>query len=408
MGERLAGICGEAFVRPAEANDAVAGVPAQVVCLPGQVSEVAEVLRACSRHGWRVVPRGSGSKLDWGAPPRRVDVVLDLSRLNRTLEHGVGDLVVRLQAGARYAEVQRELSAAGQRLALDSPHPQATVGGLVSAGYAGPLRLLYGSPRDLLIGVTVVLADATVARSGGKVVKNVAGYDLGKLYTGAYGSLGVIVETVFRLHPLPAASAYVTATFDSPASLDEAVRELRAAALVPAAVEVASQIPGWNLTVLLEGVPPGVADRAERCAALLGASTSAVPPPGWGELPGPADGVLVKVAAEPAALGQVIAALGEWLGPIDPGYAVAGSVAGVLYAAASQPTDIDAFHRSLAALRTRLADVDGSIVVLRAAQSLRAGLDVWGPVAGLSLMRRVKAQFDPDGVLAPGRFVGGI
>jgi glycolate oxidase FAD binding subunit len=407
--ELLGDICGERWVRPGEPGDAVAGVAAGVVCSPGEVAQVAETLRACSAHGWRVLPRGSGSKIGWGAPPRGADVVLDLTRLERTLEHTVGDLVVRVQAGARYCDVQRRLAEAGQRLALDSAYPQATMGGLVSTGYSGPLRYLYGTTRDLLIGVTVVLADGTLARSGGKVVKNVAGYDLGKLYTGAYGTLGVIVETVFRLHPLPSASAYVTAAFDSPAGLDDALRTLRAAALVPAAVELARASAGWTVTVLLEGVAPGVADRAERCAGLLGGTVRADPPHGWGGLPGPDGGLLVKVAAEPAAVGRVLEALAGWLEPIDPGYAVSGSAgAGVLYAGAAPPADPDGFHRGLAALRTRLADFDGSLVVLRAPQSVRAGLDVWGPVRGLELMRRIKARFDPDELLNPGRFVGGI
>ena len=155
-------------------------VPA-FVALPASTGEAAAVLRVAAEHELAVVPRGGGSRLGWGAPPSRCDVLVDMSRMDAVLEHAAGDLVARLQAGARMGDVAAALAAAGQEIALDVP-AGATAGGVVASGLAGPRRLRYGSPRDLLIGITIVLANGTVARSGGKVVKNVAGYDLGKLY----------------------------------------------------------------------------------------------------------------------------------------------------------------------------------------------------------------------------------
>src|SRR5262249_37176602 len=173
-----------------------------------------------------VVPRGSGSRLDWGAAPWRCDLVVDTMRLDQMVEHSAGDLVARFQAGAGMRRVGEALAAAGAQPAPDSgpagdsparpappgqappragPAGAGTIGGTLATGAAGPRRLRYGTPRDLVIGITVVRADGTVASSGGKVVKNVAGYDLGKLFAGSYGTLGLIVEAVFRLHPLPAA-----------------------------------------------------------------------------------------------------------------------------------------------------------------------------------------------------------
>ncbi|HEX4287455.1 MAG TPA: FAD-binding oxidoreductase, partial [Trebonia sp.] len=188
-----------------------AGLPA-FVALPGSTAEAAAVMRVAAEHELAVVLRGGGSRLDWGAPTSRCDVVIDTSRMSGVLEHAAGDLVARLQAGARMGDVASVLAHAGQEIALDVPG-DATVGGVVASGLAGPRRLRYGTPRDLLIGITIVRADGTVAKSGGKVVKNVAGYDLGKLFAGSAGTLGLITEATFRLHPLPAARAYVTTEY---------------------------------------------------------------------------------------------------------------------------------------------------------------------------------------------------
>ena len=150
-----------------------------------------------------VVARGGGTKLDWGAPPSTVDLLVDLSGMNRVLEHAAGDLIVHAEPGVRLSQLQALVSQAGQRLAVDEQVPGSTVGGLVATGLCGPLRLAYGCIRDLLIGISVVRADGVVTKSGGKVVKNVAGYDLGKLYTGSFGTLGIVAEATFRLHPVP-------------------------------------------------------------------------------------------------------------------------------------------------------------------------------------------------------------
>src|SRR5215471_9643571 len=196
---------------------------------PATIAEASDLLRAAAAHDLAVVPRGGSSKLGWGAPPRRCDLVVDTRAMDRVLEHAAGDLVVRVQAGVGLAQLGEVLAGAGQQLALDpppysAPPPAAgdaaayawqgaTVGGVLATGAAGPRRLRYGTPRDLLIGITVVRADGTVAHSGGKVVKNVAGYDLGKLFTGSFGTLGLITEATFRLHPLPAERRWVTAKF---------------------------------------------------------------------------------------------------------------------------------------------------------------------------------------------------
>ena len=223
-----------------------------------------------------MVPRGAGTGLAWGAPPSRCDLVVDLRSMDHVVEHEAGDLVARVQAGATDRAAGRGVRfGRRQQLALDVP-AEATVGGVVATGTAGPRRFRYGAPRDLLIGITVVRADGVVAQAGGKVVKNVAGYDLGKLFAGSQGTLGVITEAAFRLHPLPAAVAWVTAEF-GPAERAGAVTAVAAAAgspLVPSAVELdwpgGSQRP-LRVGVLLEGTGPGVAERSRQMSELLAA-----------------------------------------------------------------------------------------------------------------------------------------
>src|SRR5262249_18317757 len=210
------------------------------------VAEASAVMRAAGEQGLAVVARGSGSRLDWGAPPRRCELVIDTLLLDQVVEHAAGDLVARVQAGGGLRRLGEVLAAAGQRRALDAPPGRAapdgqeavntaTVGGTLATGTAGPRRLRYGTPRDLVIGITVVRADGTVASSGGKVVKNVAGYDLGKLFAGSYGTLGLIVEAVFRLHPLPAAAAYTTVDAAGPAEARRMVAAAAGSQLAPTA-----------------------------------------------------------------------------------------------------------------------------------------------------------------------------
>src|SRR5581483_2281507 len=203
----LSAACAE--VRAAGPDDAVDGVLPRYVARPAALDEASAVLRAAAADGLATVPRGAGTRLAWGSPPARCDLVIDTRLMNRVLEHAAGDLVVRVQAGVGLDQLALVLGEADQRLALDPPaaattgdaQETGTVGGMLATGAAGPLRFRYGTPRDLLIGITVVRADGTVASSGGKVVKNVAGYDLGKLFAGSYGTLGLIGEAAFRLHP---------------------------------------------------------------------------------------------------------------------------------------------------------------------------------------------------------------
>src|SRR6267143_2379818 len=200
---KLIALVGNDYVHASPAADAVAGAQPRLVIEPGTEVELAEVLRLSNEAGLAVIPRGSGTKLGWGNPPARADLILSTARLTEIIEHACADLTVSVEAGCTIQRLQETLAQHGQHLALDPLWPEkATVGGVLSTNDSGALRLRFGALRDLIIGATVALPDGTLASSGGKVVKNVAGYDLPKLVTGALGTLGVITCAVFRVHPL--------------------------------------------------------------------------------------------------------------------------------------------------------------------------------------------------------------
>lgn len=403
-----------ADVRDAGTDDHVDGVQPALVARPGTSEEVAEVLRAADAHGLAVVPRGRGTKLTWGRPPTRADLVLDLSAMDQVLDHAAGDLIVHAQAGARLADVQAAVAGARQQLALDETVPGSTVGGCLVAGTSGPGRVATGTLRDLLIGVRVVRADGVVAKAGGRVVKNVAGYDLGKLVHGSFGTLAVVTEALFRLHPLPAARRFVTAGVARPEHAHRLTQAVIASPVVPGAVEVDVQPDGTGaLTVLLEGIEAGVLGRTAATVDLLGADAVAgqEPPAGWGRYPwnvgaaGDEREVALKLTFSISGLPDVLDTARGCPAPVR----LRGSAgAGVLYAALPADTEPGVAADAVDRLRAACTARGGAAVVLDAPAAVKDAVDTWGPVPALGLMRRVKDQFDPDHRLAPGRFVGGI
>jgi glycolate oxidase FAD binding subunit len=388
----------------------VGGIVPAFVVAPGSTDEAAAVMRAAAEHELAVVVRGAGGRLGWGAPPSRCDLLIDMSRMSAVVEHSAGDLVARAQAGARMGDVAAALGRDGQEIALDVP-ADATVGGVVASGLAGPRRLRYGTPRDLLIGITIVRADGAVARSGGKVVKNVAGYDLGKLLAGSAGTLALITEATFRLHPLPAARVYVTAEYVSVGIAGDAVAAAANSPLVASAVELSRLEPGGpiRIGVLLEGTEEGVAARAMRMAGLLGpAETSLAAPPWWRGAPSAEGGTLIRVSCWVSALPTVLdavdaAARDSGVSPVIEGSAGAG----VLYLRLGD-VSAGASAGFVRGLRAALSGQRGGVVVLAAPAAVREALSGYGGMAGavpaLPLMRAVKDQFDPGHRMAPGRF----
>jgi glycolate dehydrogenase FAD-binding subunit len=379
---------------------------------PGSAGEVAAILAGASHDRKRILIRGAGTKLTWGEPVSMapVDLVLSTTRLNRVLAHRHGDLTATVQAGATLADVNRTLATHGQWLPLDPPWAdRCTIGGLVATNDSGPRRHRYGAPRDLIIGIDIVRADGVAAKAGGIVVKNVAGYDLGRLMTGSFGSLAVIVSATFKLYPVPHASRTVVVE-----RYDTALAALLASQLTPTAVEI--QAPTPRLLVRFETTEVAAQQQADAVVALANASgaTSTIVAGDeeaalWAEharRPWAGEGAVVKITLLP---GAVVSTL-SWLVEATQGceFDLVGR-AGVGVLLARIGGDVERQARVLGGLRERLPPPTGGAVLVRGSDDLKSRVDPWGPLGGgLGVMRAIKRQFDAQGILNPGRGPGGL
>jgi len=396
--------------RPDEAGRFVVdGISPQAVVEPGSYEEVAAVIRYASEAGLAVIPLAGGTKRHVGNLPRRYDVALSLSRLDKIIEHEPADLTVTCQAGISIAELQQRLKAHGQRVPFNagSGH-QASVGGVLAANANGPSRAAYGALRDYTIGMRVVTADGRITRAGGKVVKNVAGYDLCKLYTGSLGTLGVIVEATFKVMPVSRRERSIALRLRSPSDACRLAAELYRRGLAFSHVELSSagggNDVGWFLEILLAG-SQGAVDRSEkellglapRFKAELAASNEANETRSAGESND--DQLLCRLSV----LASQLAALIEEIKRLESPLMVAEPITGVLRA--SWPA-VDA-AAVLESARAVAAKHEAVCVVEHCSVELKRRIDVFGdPPPAFALMRRVKQQFDPKGILSPGRFVG--
>jgi glycolate dehydrogenase FAD-binding subunit len=403
------------MTRPGTTTDAVDGVIPKTVVEPATAEEVGATLELAFRDKRSVVARGGGTKLGWGPPPRSVDILLSLSRLNAVVAHRHGDLTATIQAGAPLAAVNQQLAQHGQWIPIDAPWPErATIGGLVATNDSGPRRHRYGAPRDLIIGVEFARADGQLAKGGGIVVKNVAGYDLCRLMTGSFGSLCVIVAATFKLFPLTTASKTLSVDVKQPGDLGALSAAILSSHLTPTALEFATR--PLRLLIRFESIAASVDQQAISASALIAAqgfgaqTTSGEDEVAlWkqhGERVWGGSGAVVKVSVLPTELAATLGALDSLAGSTN--YAAAGR-AGLGVFLVNIEGDTVAQSRAIDGLRSRLPVGRGSAVIVRGSSELRARTDVWGPVGdGLSAMRAVKHQFDPAGILNPGRGPGGL
>lgn len=393
-----------AALRRGGEQDTVGGIVPDHVVRPPDAAALSAAMAAAARHGLTVVARGNGTTLGWGAPPRGCDLLVETAALNG-IEHTADDLVATVGAGTPLEELRAVLGEADQHLHVDPLVAGGTVGGLVATGASGPRRMAHGPVRDLVIGMTTVRADGALVSSGGRVVKNVAGYDLAKLHTGALGTLGIITSVTFRLHPRAPALRLVSVSAGSAGELAGPLAAVRRSAAVPCAVELDWPAAGPAvLHVLLEGTDRGLRPRVEEVAALAGAEVRIRErlPADWGLLPRAP--VIARVSVPPAQAMATAAALRSTAEEAGVALHLSGSAGtGVLYAAlpAAEPC-------AEVLLAARAAIGDGSLVLLRAHPGLLRRMDPWGEVPGLELMRAVKDAFDPGHRLAPGRFAAGI
>jgi glycolate oxidase FAD binding subunit len=372
---------------------------------PETFADAAAALAAARADGLGVRFRGGGTKLGWGRPSEPDGLELSTARLHRIVEHNAGDLTAILEAGVPLEQAQRTFAAAGQRLALDPPlgdHGAATIGGVIATGDSGPLRHRYGNPRDLVLGMTVALSDGAIAHSGGKVIKNVAGYDLAKLFSASFGTLGLILAVSVRLHPLHAESTTALGASSDPQTLGAA-----AVAMGKAPLEFESLDVAWHhgrggiLARCTGGEHVRRGRRAARLLSELGledvAATSDDDSLWERQRAGQRsrDHAVVRVAARPTALPTVIGATEQSQGTL-----VGRAGLGTSYVELAAE-HVAGFRTSVAPART---------TVLDAPAALRREHDPWDrpePPA-LDLMRNLKARFDPTGTCNPGLFVGGI
>jgi glycolate oxidase FAD binding subunit len=352
------------------------------------VEEAAEAIR--SRDAVR--PRGGGTKLGWGPPGEAWE--LDTRGMNRILEHNEGDFTAVLEAGVPLLEAQAAFGAAGQMLALDPPLGSgATIGGVMATNDSGPLRHRYGGVRDLVVGVTVVLSDGTIAKSGGKVIKNVAGYDLAKLFAGSFGTLGLIARVALRLHPSPVHTATVTAGSDDPAALAAAAARLAALPLEADSLDVSWREGTGRLDLRFGGAT--ARERAQAACEQVGLDTELDEDDAerWAELRDRQRGeIVVKVSGRPTDLPTLIGAL-----PAG-GSLVSRAGLGLSWVSLRDPADVAPLRQAMA---------PRACTVLDGADRVE---DPWPAVdpGALAVMRRVKQRFDPAGAFRPGTFVGGL
>jgi glycolate oxidase FAD binding subunit len=413
--DELQSIVGADNVREATPDDAVDGVEPSFVVEAGSVEETSELMRLASREGLVVSPRGGGTKMHLGDPPASLDLIVSTARMNEIIEHVPGDQVVRVQAGIRLQDLQEQLSGSDQMLAIDPPERGATIGGIIAANASGPRRYRYGTIRDLIIGITVVLHDGTVAKAGSKVVKNVAGYDLSKLFTGSLGTLGIIVTANFRLHPIPQVSRMVAVEVESPEAAAGAAQAVMHSQVEPTAVELHYGDDARLLTLLLESITAGVEEKVEVASFLLNPfgevrtlsdeETGYLDPSTAAE-----DEAAVKLSAPPADLTDV---LGTVLGAaerrgLDHPRITGHAASGVTFVGFSGG-DEDARAGFVEELREIWLRRGGSVTLQKAPLALKNRVGAWDQGGDyLGLIRRVKEKFDPRGGMNPGRFVGGV
>jgi len=390
-----------------------------VVIRPGTAAEVAAALKQASDARQSLIIRGAGSKDGYGRTPSRVDVILDMQRLNHIVAHERGDMTATIEAGASLRHVNVALALHGQTLPLDPPFAdRATIGGLLATNDSGPLRHRYGTPRDLVIGVQLATTDGTLAKAGGQVVKNVAGYDLSKLIAGSFGSIAAIVSATFKLAPRPAASKTLRLHVRDIEALSAAIRTVMASQLEPVAFEVRAEsvpdvVQAFKPAVLVRfaSLPEVVNAQVEHAQAGLKACTTSME-----VLDGEAErslwkrhsselwdspGAIVRASWLPANIGS---ALGELEQSATAERAVVSLAGRAAVGAGHIRIEGDTSAQAAVVRQLRASGIFGNIVIVRGSPELKAGVDAWGSHGDRQpLFDSLKRALDPNGTLNAGR-----
>jgi glycolate dehydrogenase FAD-binding subunit len=412
--------------QPASANGSDEVAPEPISIQPSTAGEVAAALKRASDSRQSIVIRGAGTKDDWGRPPGRIDAVLDMRAMNRILAHEQGDLTATIEAGARLRDVNQALAIHAQMLPLDPPFAdRCTIGGLLATNDSGPMRHRYGTPRDLVIGIQLATTDGVLAKAGGQVVKNVAGYDLSKLMTGSFGSLAAIVSATFKLSPLPAASTTMMLGARDAAAVAEIVRTMMASQLEPVAVELSmgTQSPqstqnkpsspglasrSFHVFIRFASLPAVVSAQVAQASAALESLAGSID-----VVDGDAEralwdshatgiwdqpGAVIRASWLPANLAAVV---DELAGPKRCAMAMVGRAA---VGAGLIRIEGEAAEQARTIEQLRTSSVFGNVVIVRGSPALKALVDVWGSHGSRQpLFDSLKRAFDPGNVLNAGR-----
>ena len=414
---------------------AIDGIGPQAVVLPASTHEIQEVLNYAADGELSVVPAGSGTKLGVGNPPEQVDLVLSTSRLDQVLEYEPADLTVTVEAGIQLAALQAKLAEHGQYLPLDPPYTdRCTIGGMTATNSSGPSRLRYGSTRDRVLGMRVVQSSGTVVKSGGKVVKNVAGYDLNKLYLGSFGTLGIITEVSLKLQPLPEIERSVLLTFTEIGETVNVASEISSSQLLPTFLNLfvngapLTESPEPCLLIGLDGHPETVEwqiDTVKTIAKQNGAiGVEVYEGQRQQKLQASMCAFPEGESAAPIVISRANLRMTDVAGFVNTAVEVNDASTwqvramglmgnGIVYVAFSDFPDGDVpvqyVADTVANLRDAATNVGGNLIVESAPTALKRQIDVWGPVGrSFELMKAIKAKLDPIGLLNLGRFVGGI
>ena len=435
------------------ASHAVDGIVPAAVVAPNSIASLSATVKMASEQGYAVIPRGGGTKMDFGLPPSRADIVVSLGRLNRILSHEPADQTATAEAGITMAGLQSSLGERGQYLPLDTPHGDAcTLGGVLATNASGVLRTSYGTARDMVIGIRVVQADGTIVKSGGQVVKNVAGYDLNKMYIGSLGTLGILAEVTLKLQPLPAAGRMVIGRMPLIETATDCAFRIMDSDIMPSFLELANTASyslltsppgggragdtpvaaGFPLIAGMIGPEETIDWQVTECERIFhdmgavevihltgdgyrqGLESIRAFPSGRHVPPGACPRLTCRASVTPDEVGDLYQLAEDRCQRMTIGCGMlshfpSGHVAFVFYRDRPfQDADYDALASLVADLRNA-SEQHGAFVVEHAPAALKKKVSVWGTLRGNKrIMEMLKYRFDPKGTLNPGRFVDGI
>ncbi|MDE0687946.1 MAG: FAD-binding oxidoreductase [Candidatus Poribacteria bacterium] len=438
--DELQGIVGESGILLEEQVAAYTfdGYVPKAVVLPTSVQEIQEILQFAVNQNLSVMPAGAGTKLGIGNLPQKVDIVLATTRLNSVVEYEPADLTVTVEAGIRLKDLQTELAKHRQYLVLNPPSADhCTIGGIVATNASGSFRLRHGTARNQVLGLRVVQADGTVVKSGGKVVKNVAGYDLNKLYIGAFGTLGIITEVTLKLSPIPVQEAILTADFQNVQDAADTGLAIVGSQTLPMFVNLfvnsdptraKTETPADEnkpmLVVGFGGDPETVAWQLTQCQGIMEQNGAIGVTIAEDESVQHLQEAVQEFSADDKNTESVVAKLNlkrtdlaefatqiveaNWTRNVQMMVLLGSGVVSVNIPVASD-TDYQSLADALTRLRQTAMSKQGNLIIEIAPPELKRHIDVWGSVEGtLSLMKQIKAKFDPTGLLNPGRFISSI